>query len=386
MKQRLAILGATGSIGQNALDVVRALADRFEIAAVSGNARWRETIAAAASAGAPLAIIGRESDLPAARRAAPAGLSVQAGADALDLLCRRPDVDVVLNAIVGIAGLRPTLAAVESGKRVALANKESLVAAGALITSTAKRTGAEILPVDSEHSALFQCLKTGRREELDRLILTASGGPFFGASAERLAAATPSDALKHPTWSMGRKITIDSATLINKALELIEAAWLFDVPESSIDVVIHPQSVVHSLVRWRDGSVIAQLGAPDMRTPIQFALTYPDRLVAAVPPAPVTALSGLTFFPPDETAFPSLTLARRALNAGGISPAAFNAANEAAVDLFLNERISLPMIYDLIRDALDTVRQTNADTLDSILAADRLARERVATRVESMRR
>ncbi|MFH1377628.1 MAG: 1-deoxy-D-xylulose-5-phosphate reductoisomerase [Planctomycetota bacterium] len=386
MKKRLAILGATGSIGLNALDVVRALADRFEIVALSAHSRWRDAIAAAATAGASLVIIGRESDLPAARRVAPAGLTVQAGADALDAVCRRTDIDIVLNAIVGIAGLRPTLAAVETGKRVALANKESLVAAGALIASTAKRTGAEILPVDSEHSALFQCLKTGRRDELDRLILTASGGPFFGATAERLASATPSDALKHPTWSMGRKITIDSATLINKALELIEAAWLFDVPETQIDVVVHPQSVVHSLVRWRDGSVIAQLGAPDMRTPIQFALTYPDRLKAAFQFPPITDLSGLTFFPPDETVFPALKLARRALTDGGISPAAFNAANEAAVDLFLNGRIALPMIYDLIRDALDTVRQTDADKLENILAADRLAREHVASRVESMKR
>jgi len=349
--RRVALLGATGSIGRQAIEVIARTPELELCALSSGN-----------------------SDLGAlaARHGVP---HMQVGGDPTKLL-EEAEPDVVLNAIVGFAGVRATLWALEEGVTLALANKESLVAAGELALAAHERGGGLLLPVDSEHSAIFQCLEGRRPETVDSLVLTASGGPFRGRSREQLETVTVEDALAHPTWQMGPKITIDSATLANKGLELIEAHFLFGVPYERIEVVLHPTSVVHSLVRFRDGAALAHLGLPDMAVPISFALTYPDR--AATRARPLDLATGLTleFGAPDLTTFPALALARRAGEAGGTFPCAFNAANEIAVDAFLHAGLPFLAIAETVAATLDAVDGTPARDLDDLLEADADARRR----------
>jgi 1-deoxy-D-xylulose-5-phosphate reductoisomerase len=303
---------------------------------------------------------------------------VLSGEDALLDVVSRPDVDLVISALVGFAGLRPTLCAIEAGKDVALANKETLVVGGAMIMEKVRSHDVRLLPVDSEHSAILQCLQGEDIRSVGRLILTASGGPFLHLPKEELCRVTPGQALKHPTWRMGSKITIDSATLMNKGLEVIEAHWLFGLPPEKIEVIIHPQSIIHSMVEFVDGSIKAQLGIPDMKLPIQYALTYPDRPSSMFKRVDFSDLARLTFQNPDKEKFPCLSLAYRALEAGGTAPAVLNAANEAVVQLFLEERISFTAIPELIADALDAVPRESTLTFDALLNADRAARLYVA--------
>ena len=359
--KNVVVLGSTGSIGTQTLDVVQRLPDFLRVVGLS--AFRNESL---------LGEQGRVFDVPAAN------LESGDGAD-LVRLATLPEADLVVVSVAGAVGTAATIAALEAGRDVALATKEVLVAAGEIVTAAARRTGARLLPIDSEHSAIFQCLQGQRPEDVDKLWLTASGGPLREWPAERLAAVTVADALNHPTWpSMGRKITIDSATLMNKALETIEARWLFDVSIDRVGVVVHPQSVVHSLVELRDGSLLAQMGLPDMRLPIEVALLYPARADMGLPRFDLLAQTKpLTFEAPDEIRFPSLGLARRAAQTGGTLPAAMNGANEAAVSLFLEERIAFPEIVGLTERVMDAHDVQLEPTLAQVTAADRWARETV---------
>lgn len=378
--KRLVILGSTGSIGQSALEVVAALGGEVRIEGLAAGTSWQKLAEQCRAVGTPRLLAMADAD--AARKLEKAlGLgsgTVLVGADGVTRLAAAEGVDVVLTAMVGAEGLRPTLAAVEAGRTVALANKEPLVAAGALVMSAAAKSGARLLPVDSEHSAVFQLLGCGRREDVRRVILCASGGPFRTWPAERIARATVAEALEHPTWNMGRKITVDSATLMNKALEVIEAHWLFGVPPGRIEVLLQPQSLVHAMVEFADGTLAAHLSTPDMRLPIQYALTWPERRPAMVPRLAAGDLAGLSFERPDTDRFPALGLGYRALAAGGTAGAVLNAANEAAVGLFLDNRIPFGDIPRLVARALDSHQVGAADTLDAVLAADRWARDLVA--------
>jgi 1-deoxy-D-xylulose-5-phosphate reductoisomerase len=378
--RRLALFGSTGSIGRNALRVVDALSPRFSVAVL---AAWRSTdeLAAQAARYEPKFVaVGDPSREAALRAALPPGFrgEVLSGPEALASLAGHAATDVVLNAVTGAAGLPVSLAAVRAGKRLALANKESLVAAGPVVMAAARASGADIVPVDSEHSALFQCLQAGKRHEVKRLILTGSGGPFRTRPRETFAAVTRDEALKHPTWSMGPKITIDSATMMNKALEIVEARWLFDAAPGEIEVVVHPQSIVHSMVLFRDGTVIAQMSKPDMRTAIQYALTYPERLVSDVPTYDVPSFRALNFEEPDFEKFPSLALGLRAAADDGLMGAVLNAANETAVELFLAGTISFPEIFRRVARAVETTPMTKNPELQDVLAADRRARAEAA--------
>jgi 1-deoxy-D-xylulose-5-phosphate reductoisomerase len=355
--KRLAILGSTGSIGCSALDVVRAHPDRLKVvglAAGSNAERLREQAA---------------EFTPAIT-----ALAASAGTDGLISVATHPDVDVVLCASSGTAALEAVLAAIHAGKTIALANKEVLVMAGALVTAAARAQGVAILPVDSEHNAIHQCLHGRSRGEVRRIILTASGGPFRGMSAAALEDARPEQALRHPTWQMGRKITIDSATLMNKGLEVIEAHWLFGLAADQIDVVIHPQSIVHSMVELTDGSFIAQLGGADMRLPIQYACSYPERWEAPVPRLDLTTVGPLEFVPPDFVRFPCLSLAYRALASGPSYPVVLNAANEIAVDAYLEGKISFTAIPKMIEQAMDAHVAADVSTIDAVRAVDQWAR------------
>ena len=389
MRQRLAILGSTGSIGTSALSVADTHPDRLEVTALAAAnnvdafveqvARYRPRAISMATeqalASAVAALKARGIEIPA--------VTVW-GIDGLVTLAEHDEVDIVLCASSGTAGLDATLAALRRGRTVALANKEVLVLAGALMIEAARQHGGRILPVDSEHNAIHQCLHGRRPAEVRRLILTASGGPFRTWTEEAMAGAAPGDALQHPTWRMGQKITIDSATLMNKGLEVIEAHWLFDVAPSRLDVVIHPQSIVHSMVELVDGSVIAQMGVTDMRLPIQYAFSYPDRWEAPVPPLDLSRPVTFDFHPPDRGRFPCLGLAYRALEAGGAMPAVLNAANEVAVAAFLEERLTFPGIPALIEAALDAwAREPKAsgDSLKDIRTADAWARAFAASRI-----
>jgi 1-deoxy-D-xylulose-5-phosphate reductoisomerase len=379
--RRVAIFGSTGSVGQNALRVVEALPEAFQVTVLAA-CRSTAELAAQAARFAPAVLALGDKDRAADLRAAlPPSFrgEIVAGHEDLAEAAGRPDVDVVLNAITGAAGLAVSLRALSAGKMLALANKESLVAAGPLLVAQAARTGAQIVPVDSEHSALHQALKSGRPHEVRELILTASGGPFRQRPRGSFASITRAEALNHPTWRMGPKISVDSATLMNKALEVVEARWLFDTPADRIRVAIHPQSVVHSMVVFRDGSVVAQMGAPDMRLPIQYALSYPDRLPSDRPGFDPAAFSGLTFEEPDFERFPSLELGFRAARSGGLVGTVLNAANERAVDLFLAGEIAFPEIFERVRAALDEFRDPGEVSLESVLEADRWAREEVGS-------
>ena len=380
--RRIVVLGATGSIGRSACRVAKDLPDRVQIAGMSGF-RNMARLAAAANELRPEALAvpdaAAEAELRAGLDYAPAHIFT--GEEGLVRLASLPGAEMVLVAIVGTGGLRPTLAALQAGKDIALASKEVLVVAGELVMAAARRGGRRILPVDSEHNAIFQCLEGHEVRHVKRLILTASGGPFRTWAEERLRAVTREEALRHPTWRMGEKITIDSATLFNKGLEMIEARWLFGLGIGSIDVVIHPQSIVHSMVEFVDGSVLAQMSHSDMRFPIQYALTWPERLAGSLPPLEFAKLGKLDFEEPRYDVFPALDLARQAAGRGGVVPAALNAANEVAVAEFLAGRIAFPRIWEIVAAVLDETPDAPATDLETVLAADgtaRLAAQRLA--------
>ena len=379
---KLSLLGSTGSIGTQTLQVVenlRAQGEQVEVSvlAARSSVKLLEEQARKYHPQA-VAVYDETAALSLRESLRDTGIPVLSGLEGLCQAASWEGANVVLNAVVGMVGLQPTLAAIRAGKTLALANKETLVAGGALVMEEAKRHGVSILPVDSEHSAIFQCLQGCPGEDaLEKLILTASGGPFFGRSREELAHVTREQALRHPNWDMGAKITIDSATMMNKGLEVIEASWLFGVPEDRIDVVVHRESIVHSMIQYRDHGVIAQLGVPDMALPIQYALTYPRRISSPAEELKLWELSRLTFHQPDGEAFPCLELCREALRRGGLVPAAANGANEQAVALFLEGKIGFLDIPRLVASAMD--RQAAGEvTLENVLAADREARKLVA--------
>ena len=374
-KQRLAILGSTGSIGTQTLDIVRRYGDLFEVTTLTARSRWEALVAQAIEFSPDNVVIADETYYPAVRDAlADRPVKVYAGNDALEQVVRSEQVDTVVMALVGYSGLFPTASALRCGKKVALANKECLVVAGELITELSERHRAPIIPVDSEHSAIFQCLMGCRdQREGKRLILTCSGGPFFGKSREELASVTKADALRHPNWKMGAKITIDCATLMNKGLEIIEAMRLYELPLEKVTAVIHRQSVVHSLVEFVDGAVLAQLGVPDMRIPIGLAMTYPNRAHNPAPALDLLSCGPLTFDAIDETAFPCFALAQQAAQTGGTACTAMNAANEEAVGLFLQDKIGFYDIADAVEAAL-RLPVVQEPSLADIFEADCLAR------------
>jgi 1-deoxy-D-xylulose-5-phosphate reductoisomerase len=375
--KRIAILGSTGSIGTSALSVADAHPDRIRVVALAAGRRVEDLAAQVTRYRPAIAGIANELDRPAlASAAADVGATMVSGPEGLIAVATHPDVDIVLCASSGTSALEAVLAAIDAGKTIALANKEVLVMAGALVTERARARGVALLPVDSEHNAIHQCVHGRRADEIRRLILTASGGPFRTWPGAMLYDVRPEDALRHPTWRMGPKITIDSATLMNKGLEVIEARWLFDVSADRIDVVVHPQSIVHSMVELTDGSTIAQLGVTDMRLPIQYAFSYPDRWPSSLPALDFTRLGPLEFLPPDLERFPCLRLAYDALRAGGTAPVVLNAANEVAVEAFLESRLPFPGISRVIEDTLAAHDVQDARTLDDVRAADRWARER----------
>jgi len=383
--KRLAVVGSTGSIGQNTLRVVEHLSDRFNVFALAANSavdRLAEQTAAFRPSVVAIAEERRVEDFR--RRCLELRISVPeivTGEQGLRQITSATEVDIVVSAAVGAAGLEPTYSAVAAGKTVALANKEAMVLAGELLRKTASQTGARLIPVDSEHSAIDQCLRTGDHGEVRRLLLTASGGPFRETPREDFPKITPEQALRHPTWQMGKRITIDSATLMNKGLEVIEARWLFNIAPEKIDIMVHPQSVVHSMVEFVDGSVIAQLGTADMRQPIQYALTYPERLPSPVACLDWTAVPRLDFAPPDHQKFPCLGLAYKAIQIGGTAAAVLNAADEVVVEAFLDRKIPFSLIPHVIGATLDAHDVQPADGLESIMKADYWARQEARRRL-----
>jgi 1-deoxy-D-xylulose-5-phosphate reductoisomerase len=377
MTRRIVILGATGSVGTSTLDLVERNPERFEVSAVTASTKSENLAEIALRTRARLAVVADESRLADLQyRLEGSGCSAAAGEGAL-LEAATAEADLVIAAIVGCAGLKPVMAAVEAGRIVALANKEALVTAGALMTEAAARHGATLLPVDSEHNAIFQCLACGRREDVSRIILTASGGPFRTMSADAMRSVTPAQAVAHPNWSMGAKISVDSATMMNKGLELIEAHYLFGLPSRQIEIVIHPQSVIHSLVEFIDGSTIAQLGSPDMRIPIASALAWPERISTPAQRLDLPSLARLDFEAADQGRFPSLRLAREALDAGGAAPVVLNAANEVAVARFLDGAIGFTDIAALVERALDSSDFESPASIAEVLEIDCLTRSRV---------
>jgi 1-deoxy-D-xylulose-5-phosphate reductoisomerase len=360
MHKRLAILGSTGSIGTQTLEIVSRYPGMFTVTVLTAGSNADLLMEQAKHCRPETVVIGSEAHYKKLSDGlAGLGIEVLAGREAFEAVATSANVDTVVAAVVGFAGLRPTAAAVAAGKEVALANKETLVVAGEMITCSAARTGCRLLPVDSEHSAIMQCIQGEPHASIEKIILTASGGPFRNTPPEKLAKATPREALRHPNWSMGNKITIDSATLMNKGLEVIEARWLFDVPAEKIDVLIHPQSIIHSLVQFTDGSLKAQLGVPDMRLPIIYALTYPDRVTTDLPRPSLAEIGSLTFEKPDTLRFRNLTLAREALKAGGNMPCALNAANEVAVAAFLKNMLGFTGIADTVEYVLEKTLYNN---------------------------
>jgi 1-deoxy-D-xylulose-5-phosphate reductoisomerase len=378
VRRKISILGATGSIGKSTLDLVARNPDRFEVAAVTAGTSVEALADVVRRTGAKRAVIADEKRLRDLRELlAGAGCRAEAGEEAL-IEAASADADLVIAAIVGCAGLRAVMAAVEAGRTVALANKEALVTAGVLMTDAAAASGSTLLPIDSEHNAIFQCLAGSRAEDVSRIILTASGGPFRTASIETLNAATPAQAVAHPKWSMGAKISVDSATLMNKGLELIEAHYLFGLPSHRLDVVIHPQSVIHSLVEFVDGSMLAQLGSPDMRIPIAYALSWPERMPTPAERLDLAAIARLDFEAPDLERFPALRLAREALEAGGAAPVVLNAANEVAVASFLTDEIRFPDIAGIVQEMLNDMDYGAPRSIGDVLEIDRVARERAS--------
>lgn len=378
-KKNIALLGSTGSIGTQALEVVEAHPDKFSVSVLTAHSNARLLIEQAARFRPSVVVIGDESLLAQVTSAlAPLKIKVYAGQEALASVVQADDVDLVLTALVGYAGLLPTIRAIEAGKDIALANKETLVVAGELITALAKKHQVAILPVDSEHSAIFQCLMGEEKNPIEKIILTASGGPFRGKDRAFLAGVTKAQALKHPNWTMGAKITIDSATLMNKGLEVIEAKWLFDLTPRQIEVVVHPQSIIHSMVQFEDGSIKAQMGLPDMKLPIQYALGYPKRLKADFPRFDFSRYPMLTFEQPDAATFRNLALAYAALEKGGNQPCVINAANEVVVAAFLKDEIGFLEMSDVIALCAERVAFVAAPTYEDYVASDAEAR-RLAT-------
>ena len=370
--KRVTVLGATGSVGLRTLEIISSFPDDFSVAGLAARGSNVERIADLCRKYAPpaVALLDRQAAAELARKLTRPRPEILSGAEGLVALCRDVDADIVLSALVGGAGLLPTMAAIQARRTVALANKETLVMAGSLMTAAARERGVALLPVDSEHSAVFQCLSGQNRGDVHRILLTASGGPFRDVPKARLATVTVEDALQHPTWKMGAKITIDSATLMNKGLEVIEARWLFDVAPERVQILVHPQSIVHSMVEYVDGSVIAQLGVADMGVPILYALTYPERRPAPAARLDLPRVGTLTFFEPDADRFPCLRLARVALAAGGLAPAVLNAANEVAVAAFLDRRIGFMEIPALIERALDRHAGGALHSIDQCVAVD----------------
>lgn len=372
--KKILILGSTGSIGVSSLDVVRNLKDEFTVTGLSANGNIDLLERQINEFGIKYVCVRNEEKAAALRQRTSPGVKVLSGDEGLLELAATLDYDILIGAMVGFSGLLPTIEAIKRGKRIALANKETLVAAGEFVDSLVKKHGAEILPVDSEHSAIFQCLTGESAGEIKRIILTASGGPFFRCSREELQKVSIAQALAHPTWKMGSKITIDSATLMNKGLEVIEAHWLFDVPADKIDVVIHPQSVIHSMVEFTDGSVKAQLSKPDMKLPIQYALTYPERRPADFVENNFMLMNNLTFHQPDKTLFECLQIAFDVLEEGGTSACIANAANEIAVEKFLNGQIGFMDIPNIIKSCLSGIPNHKAADLETIVETDRQTR------------
>lgn len=368
------MLGSTGSVGRQALDVCRHRNIKVTALSAGSNISLLEEQIREFSPGL-CAVADERAAADLAVRVADTGTRIISGENSAEVIASEADADTVLNSVSGIAGLRPTLAAIRAGKRLALANKESLVTYGKVVMAEAERRGVMILPVDSEHSAVFQCLSG---QKIKKIILTASGGPFFGKKREELARITPADALAHPTWSMGNRITIDSATLMNKGFEVIEAVMLFGVAPEQVGVVVHRESIIHSMVEYTDNAVIAQMGAPDMRLCVQYALTYPERYDSPVAELDLVKLSRLTFAEPDGEAFPLLPLAYRAVKRGGVVPAVMNGADEAAVAMFLDGRISFTDISDIVSAVTETAPEVECPTLEDIETADREARRMAA--------
>ncbi len=372
--KNIAILGATGSIGLNTLDVISRHPDRFKVFAVSAKSDW-ETLNKICIKHLPsFAVLVDEAAAESLRKVVPAGVEVLCGNSALDDIASHQKTDFIMAAIVGAAGLSSTFCAAQAGKRIMLANKESLVLGGSLLMRLAKKSGAEIIPVDSEHSAIFQCLQGGK-EGLTKIQLTASGGPFLNTPLEKLSSVTPAEACNHPNWKMGKKISIDSATMMNKGLEVIEANFLFGLASSQIEVVVHPQSIVHSFVYFDDGSVLSQLGLPDMRSAISYAMSYPGRLHSGVKQLDLTKEASLEFHPPDMKKFKCLELAYKALSEGKSAPGTLNAANEVAVDAFLNNRVGFLDIPKIIEKTLNKAPSQNLDTLEGVVENDQLSRQ-----------
>jgi 1-deoxy-D-xylulose-5-phosphate reductoisomerase len=390
IQRGIAILGSTGSIGRSTLAVIALHPAAFKVAVLGAFNGW-QAIVEQAKVFHPETVVLVDADAAAKARAAlrdcGSATKVESGEQALAQAVSADNVQMVMAAIVGAAGLQPTLAAVRAGKRVFLANKEALVMTGRLLMDEVRRAGAELIPIDSEHNAIFQCMPGGylpgdAARGVTRVILTASGGPFRTTDAAKMAHVTPDEACAHPKWKMGRKISVDSATLMNKGLEVIEATLLFGLPESQVDVVVHPQSVVHSLVEYADGSMLAQLGAPDMRTPIAQALAWPERFASGVPSLDLLAIGQLEFEPPDHVRFPSLTLARAAARAGGTAPAVLNAANEVAVQAFLDRRLNFVGISTVIDRVLQRLDSSPVKVLGDVLEADAAARRLAVTLIE----
>jgi 1-deoxy-D-xylulose-5-phosphate reductoisomerase len=381
MTKRISILGATGSIGRSTLDLVERSPDRFEVVALTAGKNVKALADAAQRTGAKLAVIADAALLQDLREALDgSGCRAAAGAEGL-VEAASGDADFIMAGIVGCAGLVPTMAAIEAGKVVALANKEALVTAGSLMTEAASRSGATLLPVDSEHNAIFQCLAGNRLADVSRLVLTASGGPFLGFSIDEMRIATPEQAVAHPRWSMGAKISVDSATLMNKGLELIEAHHLFGLPSERMDVVVHPQSVVHSLVEFVDGSLLAQLGSADMRIPIAYTLAWPERMQTPAERLSLPEMGRLDFEQPDLARFPSLRLAREALEAGGGEAIVLNATNEVAVEAFLRGAIGFCDIARLVEESLRNTNVPAPASIEEVVAIDRETRERASLMV-----
>lgn len=381
--KKIILLGSTGSIGENTLDIISRFPGKFRVVALSA---WKNIellekqireflpqIVSVADPASAAVLRDRCKNLP---------VEIVHGEEGAVRVASWTDGDLVVSAIVGAAGLLPTFAAIRQGKPVALANKETMVMAGEVIRGESRERGVEIFPIDSEHSAIYQALAGNRREDVRKIVLTASGGPFLTYDREKKSKATPEEALRHPNWNMGKKISIDSATLMNKGLEVIEARWLFDFPVEQIEVLIHPQSIVHSMVEYQDGSVIAQMGIPDMRGPISYALNYPERLPLELPPLDLVKSGGLTFFTPDRDAFPLLGLGFEALKMGGTAPAVLNAANEEAVSAFLDRQIGFLGIEALVRETLNSVPSGTIHDIADVLSADSAARKVARSLIE----
>ena len=380
--KRVILLGSSGSIGESTCKVARALPDKMKIVGLGVAKSTERLLEQAKEFGVKALAVSDPQAAEKVKSKLPAGAKFFPGAEGLARMVEQTDADMVLVAIVGTAGLAPALAALRSGKDLAVASKEILVLAGSAVMAEAKKRKRQVLPVDSEHNAIFQCLQGANEKEVRKVILTASGGPFRQSRAAELEKVTVAQALKHPTWSMGKKITIDSATMFNKGLEMIEAHWLFGLPMKQVEVVVHPQSIVHSMVEFIDGSVLAQLSVTDMCFPIQYAVTFPERMPSGLPPLDLAKLGSLTFEAPDEKRFPALRLAREAGEAGGTLPGVFNAANEVAVEAFLAEQISFPRIWGMVEEVMEKHTTLSSPDLEAIIEADRWARSEAKVRLE----